>query len=72
MEKPIKRREQDLPSNFVDYLYQLYECRKNAAGIYFPQPLDYCTNETTDYMCSEIEKEFIEEYGLAPIGFWKF
>ena len=69
MEKPIKRRADELKqANFVDFLFDTYEPKKNSAGEFFYNGLDYLTNEMS-YMASETEKEFIEEYGLAPIGF---
>lgn len=69
MEKPIKRSIAELKNpNFVDYLYKTYEPQRNSAGEYFFNGLDYITNEMS-YMASETEKEFIEENGLAPIGF---
>ena len=69
MEKPIKRKAEELKqANFVDFLFDTYEPKKNSAGELFYNGLDYLTNEMS-YMASETEKEFIEEYGLAPIGF---
>lgn len=68
MEKPVKRTEYELPDNFVDYLYATYEPQRNSAGEYYFNGLDYLTNEMS-YMSSETEKEFVEEYGLAPIAF---
>ena len=69
MEKPIKRTVAELLQYdcFVDFLYEVYEPTKNSAGENFSNGLDYVTNETS-YMSSDTEKEFIEEYGLAPIG----
>lgn len=69
MEKPIKRTLAELSQpNFVDFLLDTYSPKKNSAGEYFSMALDYLTNETS-YMGSDTEKEFVEEYGLAPIGF---
>lgn len=69
MEKPIKRTLAELSQpNFVDFLLDTYSPKKNSAGEYFSMALDYLTNETS-YMGSDTEKEFIEEYGVAPIGF---
>lgn len=69
MEKPIKRSIFELQQpNFVDYLFATYEPQKNSAGEYFFNGLDYITNEMS-YMASDTEKEFVEEYGLAPVGF---
>ena len=69
MDKPTKRKTEELKqANFVDFLFETYEPKKNSAGEYFYNGLDYLTNEMS-YMTSETEKEFIEEHGLAPIGF---
>lgn len=69
MDKPIKRTLAELSQpNFVDFLLDTYSPKKNSAGEYFSMALDYLTNETS-YMGSDTEKEFVEEYGLAPIGF---
>ena len=69
MEKPINRPLAELSQpNFVDFLLDTYSPKKNSAGEYFSMALDYLTNETS-YMGSDTEKEFVEEYGLAPIGF---
>ena len=69
MIKPIKRKIEELQQpDFVDFLYDTYEPKKNSAGEFFYNGLDYLTNEMS-YMASETEKEFIEEHGLAPIGF---
>lgn len=69
MEKPIKRNAMELKeTNFVDFLFTTYTPKKNSAGEFFSMALDYLTNETS-YMGSDTEKEFINEYGLAPIGF---
>ena len=69
MEKPIKRTLAELSQpSFVDFLLDTYSPKKNSAGEYFSMALDYLTNETS-YMGSDTEKEFVEEYGVAPIGF---
>lgn len=68
MDNPIKRKEQELQDNFVDYLYSTYKPKKNDAGEYFATSLEYLTNEMS-YMTTATEKEFIEKYGFAPIGF---
>lgn len=69
IKKPIKRTLTELSqSNFVDFLLETYSPKKNSAGEYFSMALDYLTNET-NYMASDTEKEFVEEYGLSPIGF---
>lgn len=71
MKKPERRtlREIQEKKYFVDFLYATYEPKKNSAGEYFHNGLDYTTNETESYMASAIEKEFVEKYGLAPIAF---
>lgn len=69
MEKPIKRSIEDLKRiDFVDFLFETYEPKKNSAGEFFYNGLDYLTNEMS-YMSSETEKEFIEEHGFAAVGF---
>lgn len=69
MIKPTKRKIEELQQpNFVDFLFDTYEPKKNSAGEFFYNGLDYLTNEMS-YMASETEKEFVEEHGLAPIGF---
>ena len=68
MRKPVKRTIQETKNNFVDYLFETYEPKRNNAGEYYFNGLDYLTNEMS-YMASDTEKEFIEEFGLAPIAF---
>lgn len=69
MEKPIKRSIEDLKRiDFVDFLFETYEPKKNSAGEFFYNGLDYLTNEMS-HMSSETEKEFIEEHGFAAVGF---
>ena len=69
MEKPTRRTIEELQHNFfVDYLFTTYEPKKNSAGEYFYNGLDYLTNEIS-YMSSDTERQFIEKFGLAPIGF---
>lgn len=69
MEKPIKRNIFEIQQpNFVDFLFATYEPQRNSAGEYFFNGLDYITNEMS-YMASDTEKEFVEEHGLAPVGF---
>lgn len=69
MNKPTRRSITELQQkNFVDFLYETYEREKNSAGDCYATPLEYITDEKT-YLSSNTEKEFVEEYGFAPIGF---
>lgn len=69
MNKPTRRSITELQQkNFVDFLYETYEREKNSAGDCYATPLEYITDEKT-YLSSNAEKEFVEEYGFAPIGF---
>ena len=69
MNKPTRRSITELQQkNFVDFLYETYEREKNSAGDCYATPLEYITDEKT-YLSSDVEKEFVEEYGFAPIGF---
>ena len=69
MNKPTRRSITELQQkDFVDFLYETYEREKNSAGDCYATPLEYITDEKT-YLSSDVEKEFIEEYGFAPIGF---
>ncbi len=68
MNKPEKRAEDELIENFVGYLFDTYEPRKNSAGEYYSTSLDYLTNESS-YMNSKAERKFVEDHGLSPIAF---
>lgn len=65
---PIRKSVAELETDgYVDRMIAEYEPVKKKTGDYYQFSLEYITNEDT-YMTSEAEKEFISEYGLAPIG----
>ncbi len=65
---PIRKSVAELETDgYVDRMIAEYEPVKKKTGDYYKFTLEYITNEDT-YMTSETEKEFISEYGLAPIG----